>query len=335
MIVNFDFSKQNSWAALLTQIADCGDDSLISFVKNIVENPEEIKVQSSGSTGKPKVFSFTYSQYKASAEISIRYFGLKAGMSCLLPMSLKHIGAQLMLVRAFEAKMKIEIVPARSDLSIYLNSGYDFVPMVPTQFLLSHESDSNCFRNVKTILLGGSHISKEVQQIVNSITTQVYSSYGMTETLTHVGVKDVSSKESTYEILPGFKLSLNQYNCLVIDAPHFAEKQITNDVARIQEGSFEILGRIDNVINTGGKKVQAEELEKSLANGLNQAFYISSSTDAKWGQILTLVTNAKLTEVERAFLNHYNDQSPSHLKIRKVIIDEVEFYNGKVKRKRF
>lgn len=335
MNIKFDFSKQHSWQSLLKQIEESANNELVSFVRNIVENPEEIKVQSSGSTGKPKVFTFTYQQYRASANISIRYFGLKEGMSCLLPMSLKHIGAQLMLVRAFETKMKIDIVTASSDLSDFLQSGYDFVPMVPTQFLMSYESNSSCFQKVKTVLLGGSSITQDVQEIAKRLPTQVFSSYGMTETLTHVGVKELSSKENNYQILPGFKLSLNESNCLEIEAPHFSEKQITNDVARLNGNSFEILGRLDNVIITGGLKVQAEEVEKKLADELNQTFYVSSSADSKWGQVLTLVLSKSLNEVQNNFLQHYNEKSASHLKIRKVVVDEVEVYNGKIKRKRF
>ena len=64
----------------------------------------------------------------------------------------------------------------------------------------------------------------------------------------------------------------------------------TNDIACIYpDGSFTIAGRKDNVINSGGIKIQAEEMEKRLRPFIPVPFVVTSVPDPRLGQALTLL----------------------------------------------
>ena len=66
----------------------------------------------------------------------------------------------------------------------------------------------------------------------------------------------------------------------------------TNDIAEInEEGKFRILGRKDNTINSGGVKIQIEQVESRLRKHLDTPFLISARQDAKFGEIVVLIYN--------------------------------------------
>ena len=71
----------------------------------------------------------------------------------------------------------------------------------------------------------------------------------------------------------------------MINAPLVCDDTLqTNDIARIYpDGSFTILGRKDNVINSGGIKVQAEEIERLLQSSIPVPFVITSVPDRRLG----------------------------------------------------
>ena len=100
-----------------------------------------------------------------------------------------------------------------------------------------------------------------------------------------------ASASEHYYPFPSVKLSLSAENTLVIDAPLVCDETLqTNDIARIYpDGSFMILGRKDNVINSGGIKIQAEELEKLLRPFIPVPFVITSVPDPRLGQAVTLL----------------------------------------------
>jgi O-succinylbenzoic acid--CoA ligase len=65
----------------------------------------------------------------------------------------------------------------------------------------------------------------------------------------------------------------------------------TNDIASIEDdSSFEIKGRFDRVINSAGRKIHPEELEKFISANENQpaSFFIEAIPDTVYGQQVTL-----------------------------------------------
>ena len=115
----------------------------------------------------------------------------------------------------------------------------------------------------------------------------------MTETLSHIALRRVNGPQATewYTPLPTVTVSLNDEGCLVIDAPLVCPRQLTtNDLAELRnDGTFRILGRRDNVVCSGGVKIQMEEAERLIAAHTSQPFQLTKRADEKFGEILVLL----------------------------------------------
>jgi o-succinylbenzoate---CoA ligase len=122
----------------------------------------------------------------------------------------------------------------------------------------------------------------------------------MTETISHVALKKINGAERTdcFTALDGVSISTDERGCLMIDAPHLnISHLITNDLVRIiSKKQFQWLGRYDNIINTGGIKVSAEEIERKLQPYIDVNFFIAGTADAVLGQKVTLVLESALAE---------------------------------------
>jgi O-succinylbenzoic acid--CoA ligase len=157
-----------------------------------------------------------------------------------------------------------------------------------------------CIRN---LIIGGGAISPDLEEKLHGLPNAVWSSYGMTETLSHIALRRVNGSEAQewYTPLPGVSVSLNRDDCLCIDAPALsAQPLVTNDIAELSSsGSFRILGRRDNVIISGGLKLQTEVLETELrpllaASDDNISFCVTSRPSAKFGEEAVLLVVPEL-----------------------------------------
>ena len=125
----------------------------------------------------------------------------------------------------------------------------------------------------------------------------------MTETLSHIALRRLSGEDASewYTPFNSVKVCLSDEGCLVIDAPLVcAERLVTNDMAELlPDGRFRILGRKDNVICSGGIKIQAEEVEHELHSHLSAPYLISKRKDAKFGEVVVLLTEGDTAEARR------------------------------------
>lgn len=151
---------------------------------------------------------------------------------------------------------------------------------------------------VKTLIIGGGIVSEVLKNRLESISTLVYATYGMTETVTHIAVKklnhflsDTERSRSVYKTLPNINISLDDRSCLVIEAPKIAaDKVVTNDLVEIvSDTEFQWLGRYDNVINSGGIKLIPEQIEEKLTEIISDRFFVSGIKDAVLGEKLILI----------------------------------------------
>ena len=179
--------------------------------------------------------------------------------------------------------------------------------MVPLQVYntLQVPEERERLMQVEHLIIGGGAIDEAMEAELRQFPNAVWSTYGMTETLSHIALRRISGPEASewYTPFPSVHLSLSDEGCLIIDAPEVcAETLITNDIAELSplgEGrgvAFRILGRKDNVICSGGLKIQAEELERQLRPHMRVPFIISKRPDEKFGEIVVLVTEGSPTE---------------------------------------
>lgn len=284
---------------------------------------ETLLVHTSGSTGKPKPMWVEKQRMLNSAHITCDFLGLRPGDSALLCMSLDYIAGKMMVVRSIERKLRLfSVKPSGHPLSdeslaTMVEMDFDFVAMVPMQVYntLQVPQERERLSRIKHLIIGGGAIDDALAEELRSLPGAVWSTYGMTETLSHIALRRLNGEEASewYQPFDSVGVSLNSDGCLVIDAPLVcSEPLVTNDIAEIkqQETSshssdassslktssphvlFRIKGRKDNVICSGGIKIQIEEVEDLLRQHLDAPFLLAKKKDEKFGEIAVLVTES-------------------------------------------
>ncbi len=266
------------------------------FFSEWFSSKKYLTVHTSGSTGKPKAIRLLKEHMINSALTTSRYFELdEERISALLCMSPKYIAGKMMLVRAVISGWELDVVePALNPLK--QRKMYDFTAMVPLQVYHSLED----LHKVKTLIVGGGAVSNSLQKKLITARPRIYSTYGMTETVTHIAVKKINwltGITNYYEVLPGITVEKDERDCLVINAPNISKKQIiTNDIVNvIDDTHFCWEGRFDNIINSGGVKIIPEKLEEKLDKNIDQRFFISAVQDDALGQKVVLIIEGKKT----------------------------------------
>ena len=276
-----------------------------SFLKNWFDENSFIEVKNSGSTGNPKVIQHQKKHMINSAKATGDFFELQENTRALLCMSPNYIAGKMMLVRALTLGWHLDVVAPISNPLSTIDNEYDFSAMVPLQL---HNS-LNEIHKIKKLIVGGGVVSNELLDEIQHIKTEVYATYGMTETITHIAVKKLNNlnvissavEKSHYKILQNLKISTDKRGCLVINAPTISnEIVITNDLVElVSETEFKWLGRFDSIINSGGIKLIPEQLEEKLGAIISEPFFIAGLPDAVLGEKLILVIEKLITERSR------------------------------------
>ena len=279
------------------------------FYKEWNNPSDKMLVHTSGSTGKPKPIWVEKSRMEASARITCDFLGLQEGDTALLCMSLDFIAGKMMVVRSLIRGLELIVSsPSGHPLSdekwqeIGMND-ITFAAMVPLQVYNSLQvpEERERLKYIKHLIIGGGAIDDELAQALKTFPNAVWSTYGMTETLSHIALRRLSGNDSSdwYTPFPSVNISLDNDGCLVIDAPLVCPKILkTNDIAEIRNGQFRILGRKDNVIVSGGIKIQMEEVERLLKQHIKNPFLITKRKDNKFGEIVVLLTSENTNEAK-------------------------------------
>ena len=273
--------------------------TLEEFTSDFLSSSPLIEVKTSGSTGTPKRMLVEKSRMRASARMTCDFLDLHEGDTSLLCMSLDYIAGKMMVVRAIERRLKLIDIPPTghpfADITLQ-QTPPTFAAIVPLQLYntLLVEKEREALAKTKHVIVGGGAISEEVEKQIRTFPNAIWSTYGMTETLSHIAMRKLSGKYASewYTPMPGVRLSQDQDGCLIIDAPALnSETLITNDIAELRkDGTFRIIGRRDNVICSGGVKLHIEEIERELQPLLSSPFMITKKKDPKFGEIVVLLT---------------------------------------------
>ena len=246
-----------------------------------------LEVFTSGSTGSPKKITLEKSHMVNSAMATGQYFNLKPNDTALLCLPATSIAGKMMLVRAMVLGLQLDyVVPSSQPLPKKRN--YDFCAMVPLQAEKSLEQP----QSIKILILGGAPVSKSLEKELRKKANHVFATYGMTETITHVAVRQISPKtDSNFKLLPFVEISQDDRQCLVLNAPRISDSLIiTNDIVElINKSSIKWLGRYDNIINSGGIKLIPEQIEVKLSSLIPERFFVAGIPDDTLGQKLILV----------------------------------------------
>lgn len=283
--------------------------SLDEFLAEWNNGSGRMLVHTSGSTGAPKALWVEKRRMEASARMTCDFLGLREGDRALLCLPLDYIAGKMMVVRALVRRMElVSVEPSGHPLSSLLYNNLSFAAMVPLQVwnTLQEPEERERLMGIRHLIIGGGPVDEALAEALKDFPNGVWSTYGMTETLSHVALRRLSGAGSSewYTPFDGVGVSLNAEGCLVIDAPHVCDGPLTtNDIGELQTSGgktvFRILGRKDNVICSGGIKIQAEEVERLLGRHLSADFVITKCRDEKFGECVVMLTEGDVEECRR------------------------------------
>lgn len=320
--------------------------SLFAFILKWHCPGDSFVQHTSGSTGPPRPIVITRQQMMASARLTQAALGLRPGETSLVCLDPEFIAGKMMIVRSFIADMRIvAVTPTANPLreQYLLNLPIDFTALVPLQLseiLLSGQR--GVLDEVRNVIVGGAALSDDLKESILQLRTNVYATYGMTETVSHIALQPLNGKAASeyYTALPGVKISRDSKGCLEIKAPFLSEKIITRDIVEIRNDvQFKWIGRLDNVINSGGIKITPEMIEAKLAKLFTQLkienrLLISSRPDPALGNRLILLVEGILPVPGEHLKSHFKEVLHPY-EIPKEIYDNIPFVltkNGKINR---
>ena len=273
-------------------------DSVLAAAQDWLSGADELTLFTSGSTGSPKTWTVQRSHVLESIHATAHAFALGPNTRSALAMDVAGTGGRLMLWRALELSMTLQILPVGRHLT--WEGPLDFLALVPQQALsLSAEQAAQ----VGTLLLGGAPVSPHEEGLLLRIFPKVYHGFGMTETLSHIALRLLGTAPH-YTCLPGVSVTLDQ-GALVIDAPHRGVHTLrTTDAAVVHSpSSFTWLGRLDGAILSGGKKILPESIDQAIAAAYPEhpTGFAGSVPDPEWGEALVWYS-IPLSDAERNLL---------------------------------
>ncbi len=264
--------------------------SYFNFIKEWEENPL-ICVKSSGSTGDAKEIFISKEQMILSASKTIDFFNLKPKTKALLCLSMETIAGKMMLVRSIVGKWNLTISEPNANPLKEMNEEFDFAAFVPLQIQNILDENPDKLKKINTIIVGGAPISDELAEKLKMNEITVYQTFGMTETVSHIALRKIGNdSEKQYTTLKGITVSENEGE-LIVNYPEMFEKNLeTNDLVKIcAPNKFEWLGRADFIINSGGIKLNPEQIENKLSRILNLSFFLVGLPDHSLGTKLALI----------------------------------------------
>lgn len=313
------------------------ESELYVFLKEWFSLSPSIKAQTSGSTGEPSIVELPRQVMIGSALRTLKYFNLKEGDRALLSLPCRYIAGKMMVVRAITGKMDLITTDPSIQSELLTDQPFDLGAMVPNQVVKLLESDSGIrkIENIRNLLIGGSSIRATLEAKVSILKTRVVSTYGMTETASHIAIRTLSGpgRSEVYECLPGISVSLGENDCLQVHVPGQGSLQTKDMAELISTTSFRILGRADDVIISGGIKYWPEAIEKKLEGVISERYVISSVPDDKLGEKLVLVVENKATDTEMIQRKLAEVLLPYERPRRIYLLDQFpQTANGKIKR---
>ena len=327
------------------------DRKVLTFLEEFLSGSKTVSVQTSGSTGIPKIFEIKKSKMRNSAKMTCDFLGLKKGNSALLCLPVEYISGKMMVVRSIQSSLKLLVEePSLSPLK-NLETEIDFCAMTPLQV----ENSLDKIHLIKKLIIGGATVSESLKNKIfqhlesspntkhQTPNTKIYETYGMSETLSHIALREVyPNGERYFNVFDGIGISTDERGCLVIDAPQLNPEILsTNDLVEIksvgsddtEKKEFRFLGRIDNVINSGGAKIFPEELEAVVKKEFPNEVAFLGLPSEKFGEELVLAVEIEYKVGLHEYLSQISFEKSFHKPKEIFFVQEFpRTPNGKINR---
>lgn len=270
------------------------EQSVGDFLLDWFDDKSYIDMYTSGTTGEPKSIRIEKDAMVQSAIATGDFFDLQPGARVLHCLPANYVAGKMMFVRSFILGFDMDFVAPNSHPLEHNDEKYDFAAMVPLQAKNSIDKLSK----IKKIIIGGVKIHKSLEQELIKLPIEIYETYGMTETITHIAAKKVGVEAFT--TLPHVTVSVNENQCLEIVAKNIGtEKIVTNDIVKlISDTQFIWLGRFDNVINSGGIKIMPEQVESKLSTLIPRRYFVNGAPDDTLGEKVVLYVEGEAMDID-------------------------------------
>lgn len=274
---------------------------LFSFIDDWFSLQDTVKVQTSGSTGAPKIFDVEKQKMINSAVMTTDFLRLKKNDTALLCLPIEYISGKMMFVRALIKEMKLMATEPSTKPLERLEETIDFCAMTPLQV----EHSLHKIHLIRNLIIGGAAVSESLKKRLReqlSLTkaeNRIFETYGMSETLSHIALKEIYPREEVYfSVLGSIEISQDTRGCLRINAPLLNTEILqTNDLVALKtDKKFRFLGRVDHIINSGGAKIFPEELEHLVKKQIDNEAVFLGLEDEVLGQKLVLIIEGERSE---------------------------------------
>lgn len=324
--------------------------SIIDFIQEWLKGSDEFILHTSGSTGKPKAIKILREQMEASAFATDSALNLSEMNTALLCLNPEFIGGKMMLVRAMLFNWELVVVPPQANPFHFLqkenfySKALDFLALTPYQMKVILQSpEREILQNYKSMILGGAPVDWALRQELQSIQVPTYATYGMTETVSHIALQSLNgvNQSDAFQILSGVEIRQDERNCLEIKAPVTLNKWITtNDIVEIFDNQhFRWLGRADNVVNSGGIKIQIEEVEKLIEQAfyklnISNRFLVGGIPHPSLGEALVLIVEGEATFSQEKLFQFISHKLGNYKTPKKIFYTHqmIETATGKIHR---
>ena len=275
-----------------------------TFLLDWFDEKSYIELNTSGTTGDPKVIRIEKQAMLDSALATGDFLGLEPGNTMLHCLPTNFVAGKMMWVRSFILGLEMKFVEPNSNPLDKIDESFDFCAMVPLQAKNSLKKLKQ--KKIKKLIIGGVRIHKALEKELVKLPMEIYETYGMTETITHIAAKRIG--EEAFTTLPNVTVSSDERYCLVVNAKNISEKPIiTNDIVKlISDKQFIWEGRIDNVINSGGVKLMPEQIEYKLSTLIPRRYFIFGQPDEDFGEKVVLYVEGEPMVIEDSVFDVLN-----------------------------
>lgn len=269
-------------------------------------------VRTSGSTGTPKQTLLTASALRASAQATAEYIGGQG--QWLLAVGTQYVAGLAVVSRSVHAGTTPVVIDPGFGPEAFiagtsqLDHEFTAVSLVPTQLLrlLDHEKAIAALQSYSAILVGGAAIPERITDAARAHGLNLYKTYGMSETcggcvydgvaLPGVTVDTVKHQGIDRLRITGPMVAAGYFDDPELTAAHFSDgSYLTDDYGTVTDGVVQVAGRLDDVINTGGIKVSAAQIQQVLQRWVPQAF-VTGLPDGEWGHRVAAVVTGNTSQ---------------------------------------
>jgi len=278
------------------------------FIEEWFNSAEFIQSKTSGSTGEPKTIEILKSKMKASAQMTGKFLNLQKDEVALLCLSTATIAGKMMIVRSIVLGLKLVIVEPCSNPFEFINERIDFAAIVPLQLIDILKQNPEKLKSVRNVIVGGGSVSDEIEEQLKKQKLTVFQTFGMTETISHVAMRKIGlHQEEHYSALEGNSFSSEDNQLIVHSSLVDGTPLKTNDCVELMNTKqFIWKGRTDFVINSGGVKLQPEEIEKKLSKLIKSPFFITGKKDAVLGEkVILCIESETAIQIQKSALESY------------------------------